>query len=92
MDRNNTASSTVASGHDNEAPPSLEYVYVERKEPRPDFTRKPKSKLSKFLSKFQSPAVKKTEQIREQELEEAEQTGVRKIQTHNAPGTAWAFL
>lgn len=80
------------SANEQESRPPIEYVYIERKAPRPEFAPKPKSKLNKFISKFQSSAVKQTEAIRQHGQEEAERTGVRKIQSQAAPGTGWAFL
>lgn len=83
---------TAQSADEQEPQPSLEYLYIERKPPRPDYTPKPKSKFSQFISKFQTSAVKQTEAIRQHEQEEAKRTGVQKIQAQATPCTAWAFL
>ncbi len=48
--------------------------------PNPDAQPKEKSKVSKFLTKFQSSAVKATNEAREREKLEEERTG-RKIYT-----------
>ncbi|KAK4189453.1 hypothetical protein QBC35DRAFT_472672 [Podospora australis] len=62
------------------------YTYVERiGEPNPNAQAKPPSKLSKFFSKFQSPAVKKTNAAREKEKLEEERTGVRVYTPMPAP-------
>lgn len=64
------------------------YLYYERKGPgNPDAQPKPKSKLSKFLSKFQSPAVKQTNAARERERLEEERTGVKVYTALGTPGS-----
>lgn len=69
------------------------YVYYERTGvPNPDAQPKPKSRLSKFLSRFQSPAVKSTLAAREREKLEEERRGVKIYTPIAAPSgsKAWA--
>ncbi|GAB1319529.1 hypothetical protein MFIFM68171_09739 [Madurella fahalii] len=69
------------------------YVYYERTGvPNPDAQPKPKSKLSRFLSRFQSPAVKSTLAARERQKLEEERRGVKIYTPLGAPsgGKAWA--
>lgn len=63
------------------------------KAPKPFAQKKPQSALGKFMSKFQSPAVRQTTAARERELLEEERTGVKKVTTGSAasdPGAATA--
>ncbi|KAK3987240.1 hypothetical protein QBC44DRAFT_331967 [Cladorrhinum sp. PSN332] len=62
------------------------YLYTERvAPPNPDYQRKPPSKLSKFMSKFQSPAVKATKSKKKQEEDEEKRTGVKTYTAIGAP-------
>jgi hypothetical protein len=82
-------SSTNLDKHDASQPPVTKqeeprtqpdrYLYYKKtgRAPNPDAQLKPKSKLSSFLSKFQSPAVKKTNDARDRELLEEERRGVK---------------
>ena len=64
------------------------YVYHERVgAPNPNAQPKRKSKFSKLLSKFQSPAVKQTNAARERELLEQERTGVKTYTPLGTPGS-----
>jgi hypothetical protein len=54
------------------------YLYYKKTgTPNPDAQPKPKTKLDKLMSKFQSPAVRRTNAAREREKLEEERTGVR---------------
>lgn len=65
------------------------YVYQERVgAPNPDAQPKQKSKVGRFLSKFQSPAVKQTNAARDRELLEQERTGVKTYTPLGTPGSA----
>ncbi|KAK1750390.1 hypothetical protein QBC47DRAFT_393995 [Echria macrotheca] len=69
------------------------YVYIDKvKPPNPDAQPKKKSKIGAFLSKFQSPAVKKTTQLRDDKKLEEERTGVRTVQVTDTArsSNAWA--
>ena len=73
------------------------YTYTKRTGPgNPDAQPKEKSKLGKFLSKFQTDAVKKSNAAREREKLEEERTGIKKYTASGAPGSttqsAAAFL
>ena len=76
-------------------PVRQQYVYVNpnKKGPQSDYQAKPKSRLSKFMSRFQSPAVKATNSIREREREEEVKSGVTKTQVSDAgrSSNAWAL-
>ena len=66
-----------------------QYVYVARRTtPNPDAQPKPKSRLSKFLSKFESSAVRQANASREEKRLEAERTGVHKRSVSVVPGNA----
>ncbi|KAH6853279.1 hypothetical protein B0I37DRAFT_348747 [Chaetomium sp. MPI-CAGE-AT-0009] len=66
-----------------------QYVYIDKRvTPNPDAQPKPKSRLSKFLSKFESAAVRQANAAREREALEAERTGVRKYASSGTPGSA----
>ncbi|KAK3356548.1 hypothetical protein B0T25DRAFT_536966 [Lasiosphaeria hispida] len=70
------------------------YVYVEkRSEPKPNIAPKTKSKLSRFMSKFQSPAVQATKAAREREQLEEVRTGVKKYQATDVSRSSngWAL-
>lgn len=70
-----------------------QYVYVDKiKAPNPDAQPKKKSKLSSFLSKFQNPAVRQSEAVRENRRLEEERTGVRTVQVTDVSRStnAWA--
>ncbi|KAK3299889.1 uncharacterized protein B0H64DRAFT_379369 [Chaetomium fimeti] len=73
-------------------PPTREprqYVYVDKRvAPNPDAQPKPKSRLSRFLSKFESSVVRQANAAREREALEAERTGVRKYAATGAPGNS----
>lgn len=73
---------------------TLQYYYVEpsKKGPQPDYVPKPKSKLSKLLSKFQSPAVKATLAKQDQAKAEDIRRGVKTTQVSDVgrSGNAWA--
>jgi len=69
------------------------YVYVsERVEPKPEAVAKPQSRFSKFMTKFQSPAVKATKAAHAREMLEQERTGVKKVQVFDSrmSSTSWA--
>ncbi len=69
------------------------YLYYEKtgRAPNPNAQLKPKSKLGAFFSKFQSPAVKKTNDARDRELLEEERRGVKIYTATGAPmGSAQA--
>ncbi|KAK4141803.1 uncharacterized protein C8A04DRAFT_30648 [Dichotomopilus funicola] len=70
-----------------------QYIYTERVgPPNLDAQPKKKSKLSKFLSTFQSSAVQQTNAAREREKLEEQRTGVRKTAAMGAPqGTGQSF-
>lgn len=71
-----------------------QYYYVEKskKGPQPDYVPKPKSKFSKFLSKFQSPAVKATLDAQEKMKTEDIRKGVKTTQVSDVgrSDNAWA--
>ncbi|KAK4211343.1 hypothetical protein QBC37DRAFT_427113 [Rhypophila decipiens] len=75
-------------------PTTMQYHYVEqsKKGPQPDYVPKPKSKFSKFLSKFQSPAVKSTLAAREAKQVEDIRKGVKTTQVSDVgrSSNAWA--
>jgi hypothetical protein len=76
----------TASAENGELP---RYTRYERTgNPNPDAQPKHKSKLNKFMSKFQSPAVKRTVAARERELLEEERTGIKKHTTGSAASDA----
>ncbi len=65
-----------ASGTDAADPPR--YLYHQKVGPgNPNAQQKAKSKLAKFMSKFQSPVVQQTNAARDRELLEEERTGIR---------------
>ncbi|KAK3897819.1 hypothetical protein C8A05DRAFT_38606 [Staphylotrichum tortipilum] len=70
------------------------YIHYERTgDPNPEAQPKHKSRFNKLMSKFQSPAVKRTVAVRERELLEEERTGIKKHTTGSAasdPGPATA--
>lgn len=76
-------------------PVRQQYVYVKanKKGPQPDYQTKPMSRLSKFMSKFQSPAVKATNSIREKGKEEDIKSGVTRTQVSDVgrSSNAWAL-
>ncbi|KAK4226560.1 hypothetical protein QBC38DRAFT_480088 [Podospora fimiseda] len=62
------------------------YLYTERvAPPNPDYKPKPPSKLSKFMSKFQSPAVKSTKAKKKEEEDEEKRTGIKTYTAIGAP-------
>ncbi|KAK4129725.1 hypothetical protein N657DRAFT_677301 [Parathielavia appendiculata] len=62
------------------------YTYLKRVGPgNPDAKPKEKSKLGKLMSKFQSPAVRKTLAAREREKLEEERTGLKKHTAFGGP-------
>ena len=69
----------------NAAPP--QYTWTERTghTPQPDAQLKEKSKLSQFLLKFQSPAVRQADKKRELMKLEEKRTGVRKYRQGGTP-------
>ena len=79
-----TVTTTTAS---QPTPQPERYLYYKKtgRAPNPDAQLKPKSKLDKLLSKFQSPAVKRTNAARERELLEEERRGVK---IYSATGVA----
>ena len=83
------ASSSSTGGPQN--PPEFTYA-GKAKTPKPDYKTPEKSKIGKFLSKFKSPAVKRTTQLRDRAKEEQERTGVVKLRSTPAPPDAvsWA--
>jgi hypothetical protein len=89
--RSTTSSVTLAVKPDHEKEKELvpeRYTYVKKTGPaNPDAQPKEKSKLGKFLTKFQSPAVKKTNAAREKELLEEERTGTKKYTVLGTPGS-----
>ena len=102
MDNNTTEAPSKASSFtlqdlDGNKPenPSIpqQYVYIEKRTPNPDAKPKSKSKIGKFLSKFQSPAVKATTAIHERAKLEQERTGIRKTQATDVArsSNAWAL-
>ncbi len=77
------------------SPPGRQhYVYVEPtgKAPNPDAELKEPSKFKQFLHKFQNPAVRRTQEMRDQQKLEQERTGVRKVQVTDVArsSNAWA--
>ncbi len=76
-DSNTTTTATAPQTSEPKQP--SRYLYYEKtgRPPNPDAQLKPKSKLDKLLSKFQSPAVQKTNAARERELLEEERRGVK---------------
>ncbi|KAK0726363.1 hypothetical protein B0T21DRAFT_33206 [Apiosordaria backusii] len=85
-----TAASTVVPDDETTRKKPLEtparYLYYEKvAEPNPDYVAKPPSKLSKFMSKFQSPAVKATKAKRQAEIDEERRTGVKVYTPAGAP-------
>ncbi|KAK0702233.1 hypothetical protein B0H67DRAFT_393913 [Lasiosphaeris hirsuta] len=109
MSRNNTIATTRASSttlRDQDQDQDQEnsnaeqsstrprYVYVEKvSEPKPDAAPKIKSRISKFMSKFQSPAVRATKAAREREQLEEVRTGVKKYQAMDVSRSSngWAL-
>ncbi|KAK4150398.1 hypothetical protein C8A00DRAFT_36994 [Chaetomidium leptoderma] len=90
------ASSTTLVTKPEKAPESQEgsseepqrYVYgVRTAAPNPNAQLKPKSKLSKFMSKFESPAVRKTKAAHERQKLEEERTGIKIYTPMAAPGS-----
>jgi len=81
--RSKASSTTLAVTATTEAPEPAandppRYLYRQRVGPgNPNAEQKPKSKLAKFMSKFQSPAVQQTKAARDREILEEERTGVR---------------
>ncbi|KAK4161073.1 hypothetical protein QBC43DRAFT_303308 [Cladorrhinum sp. PSN259] len=68
------------------------YLYVDRvAPPNPNYVPKPPSRLSKFMSKFQSPAVKSTKAKKKAEEDEEKRTGIRTYTPIGAPsgGSQW---
>ena len=66
-----------------------QFTYVrKRTTPNPDAQPKQKSRLSKFLSKFESSAVRQANASREHKQLEAERTGVHKSSVSVVPGNA----
>ncbi|KAK4171277.1 hypothetical protein QBC36DRAFT_199688, partial [Triangularia setosa] len=62
------------------------YLYYEKvREANPDYVAKPPSKLSKFMAKFQSPAVKATKAKRQAEIDEEMRTGIKVYTPGGAP-------
>ncbi|KAK3314398.1 hypothetical protein B0H66DRAFT_568361 [Apodospora peruviana] len=104
-----SSSSTAAAKYGNkkqsesgpsEPPPAGEegrqqYVYYKKnkKRPQPDTAPKEMSRLSKFMSKFQSPAVKATKSIREREEEEDRRLGITRTEVTDVgrSSNAWAL-
>jgi hypothetical protein len=71
----------------------LEYIYYEKTDkPAKTTDEKPKSKIGSFFSQFQSPAVKKTRDLRDKSKEEERRTGTKKYQSTNPSGSGiWAW-
>ncbi|EAQ93744.1 predicted protein [Chaetomium globosum CBS 148.51] len=66
-----------------------QYIYVsKRTTPNPDAQPKQKSRLSRFLSKFESSAVRQANAARESKRLEAERTGVHTLAVTGTPGNA----
>jgi hypothetical protein len=66
-----------------------QYTYVEKRTiPNPDAQPKQNSRLGKFLSKFESSAVRQANAAREAKRLEAERTGVHKRAVSVVPGNA----
>ncbi len=81
----------ATTGTSGELPHRIQYERTGN--PNPDAQPKHKSRLNKLMSKFQSPAVKRTVAARERELLEEERTGIKKHVVGSAasdPGTATA--
>ncbi|KAK0671657.1 hypothetical protein QBC41DRAFT_218829 [Cercophora samala] len=77
-------SETTAGKKQQETP--ARYLYYEKVgEPDPNYVPKPPSKLSKFMSKFQSPMVKATKAKRQAEIDEERRTGVKVYTPAGAP-------
>ncbi|KAK5655107.1 hypothetical protein OQA88_6006 [Cercophora sp. LCS_1] len=74
-------------------PVRQQYIYTTQKKANPNAQPKTQSKLSAFLSKFRSPAVKATTAIRDREDLEAERTGVVKnrVMDTGRSSNAWAL-
>ncbi len=75
---------------------SPRYIYTKKtgRPPNPDAQLKPKSALSKFMSKFQSPAVRQGNEARDRELLEEERRGVKiwtATETPTGAGSAGSF-
>ncbi len=75
---------------------SPRYIYTKKtgRPPNPDAQPKSKSALGKFMSKFQSPAVRQGNDARDRELLEEERTGVKiwtATETPTGQGSAGAF-
>ncbi|KAL2192993.1 hypothetical protein P885DRAFT_81724 [Corynascus similis CBS 632.67] len=92
QDENNKTDSTTPA---REVP--QDYVYYERKgPPNPNAQPKQKSRLSKFLEKFQSPVVQQANAARERKQLEEERTGIRTYRPAGAPSdskqSTWAFM
>lgn len=93
MDRTGSTASSVEEVKQQAPPARTAYVYVEKHgTPNPDAKPKEKSRLGKFLSKFQSPAVKGTTAARDRVKLEEERTGVKKVQVTDVDksSNAWA--
>ncbi|KAK0614728.1 hypothetical protein B0T14DRAFT_528967 [Immersiella caudata] len=89
------ASSPTLNGEEKPEAPAArsQFAYVDRRiTPNPDAQPKQKGKLSKFLSKFQSPAVKATNAIREREMLEQERTGVKKVSATDTSRSSNAWV
>lgn len=87
-DRTQMAITATTTTNADKEPPR--YTYIERsgRAPNPDAQPKPKSKLSKFMSKLQSPAVRQTNEARERQKLEEERRGVTICTTMGTPSTA----
>ncbi|KAK4448775.1 hypothetical protein QBC34DRAFT_406708 [Podospora aff. communis PSN243] len=88
--------SPTLNGDDKPEAPAArsQYAYVDKRiKANPDAQPKKKGKLSSFLSKFQSPAVKASTAIREREMLEQERTGVVKVSVTdtNRSSNAWVL-
>ncbi len=78
-DSNTTTPTETTKTNTPQAKEPERYLYYKKtsKPPNPDAQPKPKTKLDKLLSKFQSPAVKQTNAAREREQLEEERRGVK---------------
>ncbi|KAL2151002.1 hypothetical protein VTH82DRAFT_6100 [Thermothelomyces myriococcoides] len=89
-DEGSSAISAAAAGPARDTPP--EYRYMARKQPagpNPDAQPKHKSRLSRFLAKFQSPAVQQANAARERRKVEEERAGVATQTPAGAPAGSW---
>ncbi|KAH6651233.1 hypothetical protein F5144DRAFT_558848 [Chaetomium tenue] len=87
-----TTTTTTQTPTNNPPQPPREpqqYTYIsKRTTPNPDAQPKQKSRLGKFLSKFESSAVRQANAVKESKRLEAERTGVHKLAATGTPGNA----